>query len=236
MNNHNKILSFPLWESTSLLSSLEETNQAIMFTDVKGSSKLWNIHKDGMFKALEEHEKIMERIAPKYNGEIIKTIGDSYMVGWSKKDALYNAISAGIEIQKELIKNPIKIKNELLTIRMGISFGPLYKKKVMIQGKKLWDYFGNTVNTASRMESMVSKPGDLAFSFTNSLDNIQEKKIIGLLESNDYKINIIDYQHRCYEGKRKRSGRLLSELQLHSCESLSKLKGVDKVTAYYIKL
>lgn len=236
MKNQNEMLSFQLWESANSLASLSETKQAIMFTDVKGSSKLWNIHKDGMFRALDQHEKVMERIVPKYKGEIIKTIGDSYMVGWSGKDALFNAISAGIDIQAELDKNPIMIKNKPLTIRMGISFGPLYKKKVNIQGKKLWDYFGNTVNTASRMESMVSDAGDLAFSFTDSLDDIQEKKILELLESNNHKVNIIDYQHKCYTGKRKRSGRLLSELQLHTCEPLSKLKGVDKVTAYNVKL
>jgi class 3 adenylate cyclase len=230
------VLSFPVWESANSLSNLNETKQAIMFTDVKGSSKLWNIHKLGMFKALEKHEIIMDKIIPKHNGEIVKTIGDSYMVSWNKKDALYDAICSGIDIQKSLKENPILIKGTPLTIRIGISFGPLYKKKVNIQGKKLWDFFGNTVNTASRMESMISTAGDLAFSFTNTLDDIQEKKILDLLESKNYKINIIDYQHKCYKGKRKRSGRLLSELQLHTCEPLIKLRGVDKVTAYYVKL
>ena len=40
------------------------------------------------------------------------------MVGWSGKDALFNAILAGIDIQAELDKNPIMIKNKPLTIRM----------------------------------------------------------------------------------------------------------------------
>ena len=72
MKNQNEMLSFQLWESANSLASLSETKQAIMFTDVKGSSKLWNIHKDGMFRALDQHEKIMERIVSKYKGEIIK--------------------------------------------------------------------------------------------------------------------------------------------------------------------
>ena len=225
----DKLLSFSIFESVSGLDKLQTNDQAILFTDVKSSSKLWRLHEDGMFDALKEHEKRMEKIVPELGGEIIKTIGDG-------KESLYNAIVTGVKIQEDLAKNPIKIKGKPLTIRMGISWGPLYKKKVKIQNKQLWDYFGNTVNTASRMESTVSTAGNLAFSFTDSLDKSQEEKIVKWLEENKFPLKIIDYQHRCYEGKRKRSGRLLSELQLHTCEPLSKLKGVAKTTSYSVKI
>lgn len=229
------IKSYPIWESLSSIQDLEERNQVILFTDVVSSSKLWKIHERGMFDALEEHERRVERLIGKYRGDIIKTIGDSYMLGFYGKGDLLNSIKFAYDLQSDLKNNPIKIKGRNLRIRLGIHKGPLYKKPVNIQGKKLMDYFGNTVNTASRMESTVSDAGEISFSWSDEIDKSEEENIKEWIESKNLSLNIVDYQHRCYSGKRKRSGRLLSELQFHSCEPLSKLKGVGKVTSYTIK-
>lgn len=234
MNNH--IFSYKIWESLGSLDELEEKTQVILFTDVVSSSELWKLHERGMFKALNEHEERVEKFIDKYNGSIIKTIGDSYMLGFEGRDSLLRSIQFGYDLQEDLKKNPIKIKNRNMRIRLGIHLGPLYKKYVNIQGKKLMDYFGNTVNTASRMESTVSDAGQVVFSWSGELNEREQEKIKNWIEENGLKMDIVDYQHRCYKGKRRRSGRLLSDLQLHSCEPLSKLKGVAKVTAYTIKL
>jgi hypothetical protein len=230
------LLSYPIWESVDSLKKLQEKEQAILFTDVKSSSKLWKLHEAGMFEALEEHGKRIKKILAKHDGMIVKTIGDSYMVSFEGSNSLLRAVAAGLDIQMDLREKPIKIKEKSMTIRLGICWGPLYKKQTDVQGKKLWDYFGNTVNTASRMESTVSEPGYVTFSFTENLPKSEEKKIEDLVTSKKMKLEIIDYQQRCWEGKRKRSGRLLSELQLHSCEPLRSLKGVAKTTAYKIKV
>jgi hypothetical protein len=230
------ITPYPIWESLNSLSKLEEKDQVILFTDVKSSSKLWKLHETGMFAALEEHETRMEKFVDKWDGEIIKTIGDSYMLGFDGKNSLLRSVQAAYEIQKDITDNPIKIKNEALSIRLGIHRGSLYKKKVKIQGKMLMDYFGNTVNTASRMESVVSDPGSIAFSYSIDLPKAEEVELKEWIEDMKLDMQIFDYQHQCYSGKRNRSGRLLSELQLHTCEPLDDLKGVAKVTAYKLNL
>lgn len=230
------VYSYAIWESVNSLEDFEEKDQVILFTDVESSSKLWKSDGVGMFNALKEHEKRVNNIIGKYGGKVIKTIGDSYMIGFEGKEGLLNSIKFGYDIQKDLTNKPIKVKSKPLKIRLGIHKGPLYKKKVLIQGKQLVDYFGNTVNTASRMESKVSETGHIAFSWTGKLDGAEEKKITDWIESKGLKMEIIDYKHRCYSGKRKRSGRLLSDLQAHICEPLNQLKGIAAVTAFKLKV
>jgi len=44
-------------------------------------------------------------------------------------------------------------------------------KKCRIQNVELIDFFGDVVNTASRMESKVAEPGGIAFTSVDNIDN-----------------------------------------------------------------
>ena len=52
----------------------------IIFTDIAGSSKLWNKYKNNFYKKLRELNRIIETKIKKYNGMIVKLIGDSHMI------------------------------------------------------------------------------------------------------------------------------------------------------------
>jgi class 3 adenylate cyclase len=132
--------------------------KCILFTDIKSSSKLWHKHPKQMFHALTKHEKIIKSIADKFNGFILKTIGDAIMIEFP---TLLEGVNFAIAVQKKLSKHPIKFNNsnDILQIRIGIAYGNVYAKYTSIQGYKIKDLFGTTVNLASRMESKVSKVG-----------------------------------------------------------------------------
>lgn len=135
---------------------------AMLFTDIKSSSRLWAAHPDEMLALITKHESYIRKAAAKYDGFIIKTMGDALMIKF--KD-LETAISAAVATQSMFMKKPITFKGsaDQIQIRIGIAFGDIATKSVIVQEHKMKDFFGTTVNIASRMESKVSQVGGFAF-------------------------------------------------------------------------
>lgn len=152
---------------------------AMMFTDVVGSSKMWSDDPIKMSQQLEGHHKLVQSTSEKYKGWIVKTIGDAFMVYFEpSSDSLLNAIKCA----KEIITN-----EKSYGLRVGICQGNMEQKTYRIQKVDLKDFFGNAVNTASRMESKVSEEaGSIAFCSIKDLGNsIGAIKTIGNVEKVD---------------------------------------------------
>jgi class 3 adenylate cyclase len=151
---------------------------AMVFTDVVGSSKLWSDDPQTMAIQLEAHHKLIDGISDKYHGWIVKTIGDAFMVYFEpSKDSLLNAL----KFSKEVI-----LMEKKYNLRVGVCLGNMEQKTYRIQNVDLKDFFGNAVNTASRMESKVSEAGGIAFTSikpisTNVIGNIEN--VIGEVDS-----------------------------------------------------
>jgi hypothetical protein len=177
--------------------------------------------------ALIKHNDQIVCLSKKYNGMIIKMIGDAYMISFNSiKDGITFAYDMCI-LQKE---NPIILnKNDSINIRIGLCYGSINLKKTKIQNKSLIDLFGSPVNMASRMESKVSDVGGFAFSIYG--EKKINKNIILLLK----KFPKLKYILQLYTFKNckkiKRSERLLSSGQL-DCLNAEILKGVGEVLVY----
>jgi class 3 adenylate cyclase len=118
---------------------------SMVFTDVVGSSKMWSDDPITMSKQLEGHHKLVNSIAEKNKGWIVKTIGDAFMVYFeSSEDSLFNAVN----FAKQVI-----LGEKAYNLRVGVCQGHMDQKTYRIQKVDLKDFFGNPVNTASRMES-----------------------------------------------------------------------------------
>jgi class 3 adenylate cyclase len=102
-----------------------------------------------------EFDRIMER-----NGlEKIKTIGDAYLavsgLPASNEQHAQNAVQAGLEILEFIEKRKTENTNAL-DIRIGIHSGPVIAGIVGVK-KFAYDIWGDTVNTAARMEQNSQK-------------------------------------------------------------------------------
>ena len=203
---------------------------AIIFTDIKSSSILWAKYPTKMPLALQKHGEQVTKFVKKYKGNIIKTMGDSYMI---MLDTFEHAFRFCVGLIRHMQSNPITLRKGSdfmkLNIRMGFSYGYIHVKNVNIQNHKLIDVFGANVNKASRMESKVSDIQGFAFCVEDPLDmtiDIEKE-----LKDIPHKISVIDYSKKC-PSTITRSRRLLSSLQLsYECKLDTDLHGVGELTA-----
>ena len=124
----------------------------VMFTDFKGFTTIAEkLSAEELVSELDFLFKMFDKIISYYPIEKIKTIGDAYMCAGGLPTAnatnAMDVVSAAIEIQEWMIA-----QNSKWNLRIGIHSGPV-TAGVVGDKKFSYDIWGDTVNTASRMES-----------------------------------------------------------------------------------
>jgi predicted ATPase/class 3 adenylate cyclase len=158
----------------------------LVFTDIEGSSTLWDAAPTTMREALAVHDEVMRRTLAARSGYEVKTQGDSFMVTF---DSPLSAACWCLDVQDELLKGPwpdallalpgcepVSRDGELLfkglRVRMGVFEGEPECRPDPLTGRM--DYFGPVVNRAARVESaahggQVLLGGHLAHAATSLL-------------------------------------------------------------------
>eukprot|EP01059_Diplonema_ambulator_P033485 TRINITY_DN7024_c0_g1_i2.p1 TRINITY_DN7024_c0_g1~~TRINITY_DN7024_c0_g1_i2.p1 ORF type:complete len:716 (+),score=207.81 TRINITY_DN7024_c0_g1_i2:37-2184(+) len=134
---------------------------AIVFTDIQGSTAIWGSCPEGMRDGLRVHDSIIRERLAAFDGYEVKTIGDAFMAAF---ESASNAVQFGLAVQEGLVNAswpPELLQVNLcqwlsdgpwcgLRVRIGIHYGAVDIQLNSLTGR--YDYFGNTVNKASRME------------------------------------------------------------------------------------
>jgi adenylate cyclase len=119
---------------------------AVLFADVSGSTKLYEIAGDAVaHAAIEKCVNLMREKTVGAKGRVVKTIGDEVMSSFPTADA---AADAAIEMQLAIAQLP-PVGSTQIGIRVGFNHGPVVERE--------GDVFGDAVNLAARLAGVATK-------------------------------------------------------------------------------
>ncbi len=115
-----------------------------MFTDIEGSSHLWEQSPEAMKSALANHDAILRQAVADRRGYMVKTTGDGCLAAFETvADALAAALTAQQALQAETWQ---WIQPYALRVRIGIHTGEAEQRA--------GDYFGPVLNRTARLMSV----------------------------------------------------------------------------------
>ena len=112
-----------------------------LFTDVEGSTRLWEDRPQSMRSALERHDAIVTSAIAESDGQIVKTTGDGLMAVFASPT---EAVAAAVAAQRGLLAQAWP-DGCAIRVRMGIHTGEVESRG--------GDFFGPAVNRAARIMS-----------------------------------------------------------------------------------
>jgi class 3 adenylate cyclase len=110
-----------------------------LFTDVEGSTQLWEATPDAMSEALERHDTIVRSVIEAGGGYVFSTGGDGFAAAFARAG---DAVRAAVEAQRVLSGHG-SIEAAPLKVRMGLHTGEADERD--------GNYFGAVVNRAARL-------------------------------------------------------------------------------------
>jgi class 3 adenylate cyclase len=137
-------------ETLAIGQRLKILSLTFLFSDLKDSTELYDRVGDLVaFDLVNEHFRLLQEIIASERGAVVKTIGDAVMATFETPD---RAIAAAIRMREAMSDLGAERQHQSLRLKMGIHEGSCLA--VTLNGQQ--DYFGQTVNVASRVQGLAA--------------------------------------------------------------------------------
>ena len=113
----------------------------LLFSDIEGSTRLWERAPDAMADALKRHDELLRDAIEGSGGHVFKTVGDAFCAAFPTAT---EAVQAAEAAQRALVAEPWPA-DTVLRVRIALHTGECEERD--------GDYFGLAVNRLARLEA-----------------------------------------------------------------------------------
>jgi adenylate cyclase len=129
---------------------LKVARAAILFSDLTGSTALYTRVGDAAaFRLVDDHFDVMRAVVASHDGVLVKTMGDAVMAAFV--DASQCARAAADALARFETFRATQTHGEHVGLKLGLFAGACY----VVTANGALDYFGQTVNVASRLQHLA---------------------------------------------------------------------------------
>lgn len=127
---------------------LQVRSVALLFTDIKGSTALYDRIGDlSAFSLVQRHFEVLRGVVAANGGAIVKTIGDAVMASFAEAR---QAVAAALAMRRAIAAFNAGKGDRGLVLKIGVHVGPA----IAVTLNDRLDWFGQTVNIAARVQGL----------------------------------------------------------------------------------
>ena len=159
----------------------------LLFTDIEGSTRLWEEQPELMAVALGRHNDILRAAVETNRGVVFKTVGDAFCAAFC---VAADAVTAAMQAQWKLVSEPWP-ESLTIRVRMGVHSGNCLERDA--------DYFGPTVNRVARLEATAHGGQIVCSAATVGLLHGPERSDFALLDLGEHRLKDLGVAERVYQ-------------------------------------
>jgi len=130
-------VAWPAWQASGV--AAPSGTVTFLFTDIEGSTRLWESAPASMQEALEEHDRIVRDAVNASGGYVFATGGDGFAAAFARAGDAMNAATDA----RRALEDQVWPSDAIVRVRMGLHTGEAVERG--------GDYFGPAVNRAARL-------------------------------------------------------------------------------------
>ena len=155
-----------------------------LFTDLEGSTRLWQEHPEAMKVAAARHDELLRDAIERHSGYVVKTTGDGFHAAFG---AAHDAVDAAVAGQLAMGAEGWGATGALV-VRMGVHTGPAELRD--------GDYYGTAVNRAARLMS-VAHGGQIVVSLAT--EELVQERGVELLDLGEHVLKDLSRAERVFQ-------------------------------------